>query len=60
MVGGQVVSSDSEPAEGGAAVTLVVLPNDAPHSGSDGHPDAALNARIADPLVALLGELLHR
>ena len=47
-------------AEGDARIELVPLPNEAPHWGCDGHPDAAMNVRIADRLAPRIRSGLHR
>lgn len=41
-------------AEGDRRIELIALPNDAPHWGCDGHPDAELNARIADRIAPVI------
>jgi lysophospholipase L1-like esterase len=47
-------------AEGDGKIELVPLPNEAPHWGCDWHPDAAMNAQIADRLAPLIRSGLHR
>jgi lysophospholipase L1-like esterase len=47
-------------AEGDRKIQLVPVPNEAPHWGCDWHPDAAMNAQIADRLAPLIRSGLHR
>ncbi|HSO41095.1 MAG TPA: GDSL-type esterase/lipase family protein [Labilithrix sp.] len=47
-------------AAGDRAIELVQVPDDAPHWGCGGHPDAAMNVRIADRLTAVIRSRLHR
>jgi len=41
-------------AEGDTRIELIPLMTDAPHWGCDGHPDADMNARIADRIAPIL------
>ena len=41
-------------AAGDTRIALVTLPTEAPHWGCDGHPDVAMNARIADLVVPVI------
>jgi hypothetical protein len=46
--------------EGNDRIELVVLPNAAPRWGCDGHPDAAMNVRIAEALAPIVRSRLPR
>ncbi len=46
--------------EGDRFIELVPVPNDASHWGCGGHPDTAMDARIAERLGALIRSRLHR
>lgn len=39
--------------EGDTRIELIPLPTEAPHWGCDGHPDAAMNARMADAIAPI-------
>lgn len=44
--------------DGDRRIELIILPTDAPDWGCDGHPNAAMNARIADRIVPVVAARL--